>query len=207
MIHLIGAGGHAKVVLDALLAGGVDIGMIRVRDGNVGMRGRDLLGAAIEAPELDERLAGEDVHVAIGAISARAELLNRATALGARALTIIHPSAQVSRFAEVGDGIFVAAQAVIGPSARVGRGVIVNHGAVIDHDSLVGDHCHIAPNASLGGGVRLGHRVLIGAGAVVLPGIRIGDDAIIGAGAVVICDVPDHAEWVGVPAAPNGNRP
>lgn len=207
MIHLIGAGGHAKVVLDALLESGTDLPAIRIRDGRPEMQGRDLLGAAIDTPELDERLAGQDVHVAIGAIAARAGLLDRAAALGARAFTVIHPAARVSRFAEVGDGTFIAALAVVGPSARIGQGVIVNHGAVVDHDCVVGDHCHIAPNASLGGGVRLGHRVLIGAGAVVLPGVSIGDDAVIGAGAVVVRDAPDHAEWVGVPAAPNGNRP
>ena len=207
MIHLIGAGGHAKVVLDALLAGGAALATIRVRDGRAGMRGRDLLGAIIDTPELDDRLVGQNIHVAIGSIAVRADLLQRAVVFGARAVSVFHPSAQVSLFAEVDDGTFVAALAVIGPAARVGRGVIVNHGSVVDHDCIVGDHCHIAPNASLGGGVRLGHRVLIGAGAVVLPGVSIGDDAVIGAGAVVTRDAPDHAEWVGVPAAPNGNRP
>lgn len=207
MIHLIGAGGHARVVLDALLAGGTALAAIRVRDGRPEMQGRDLLGAAVDTPELNEGLAGQDVHVAIGAIAARADLLDRAAALGARPLSVVHPAASVSRFAVIGDGAFVAALAVVGPSAAVGRGVIINHGAVVDHDCVVGDHCHIAPNASLGGGVRLGRRVLIGAGAVVLPGVSIGDDAIIGAGAVVVRDAPSNAEWVGIPAAPHGNRP
>lgn len=206
MIHLIGAGGHAKVVLDALLVGGVDLSAIRIRDGRAGMQGRELLGAPIDTPEVDARLAGQNVHVAVGAIAARADLLDRAVAFGGRPFTVIHPSARVSRFGEIGGGGFIAALAVIGPSARIGQGVIVNHGAVVDHDCVVGDHCHIAPNASLGGGVHIGHRVLIGAGAVVLPGVRIGDDAVIGAGAVVVHDAPDGASWVGVPAAPNGNR-
>ena len=207
MIHLIGAGGHAKVVLDALLAGGTDLAAIGIRDGRPEMQGRDLLGAMIDTPELAQHLSGQDVHVAIGAAPDRAKLLDSAVALGARPASVVHPSARLSRFATVGEGSFIAAQAIVGPSARIGRGVIVNHGAVVDHDCIVGDFCHIAPNASLGGGVQLGHRVLIGAGAVVLPGVSVGDGAVIGAGAVVIRNMPANVEWVGIPAAPHGNRP
>ena len=202
MIHLIGAGGHAKVVLDALLAGGFDPSDIRIRDGRSEMQGRDLLGVIIDTPDVDERLAGHEIHVAIGDAATRAKLLSCAVLTGARALSVIHPSAQVSPFAHVSDGTFVAALSVVGPSARLGHGVIVNHGAVVDHDCVVGDYCHVAPNASLGGGVTVGDQVLIGAGAAVLPGVTIGAGAIIGAGAVVTRDIGPNEIWTGVPANP-----
>lgn len=202
MIHLIGAGGHCKVVLDALLESGAELAAIRVRDGRTERAGGDLLGAPIETPEIVDGLAGADFHVAIGAIDARARLYAEAEAAGGRPLTVRHPSARVSRFAGIADGAFVAALAVVGPSARIGRGVIVNHGAVVDHDCEVGDFTHLAPNAGLGGGVRVGSHCLIGAGAVVLPGLVIGDGATIGAGAVVTRDVAPRQTWTGVPAAP-----
>jgi sugar O-acyltransferase (sialic acid O-acetyltransferase NeuD family) len=202
MIHLIGAGGHCKVVLDALLESGGDLAAIRVRDGRAGRSGGDLLGAPVETPEVVDALAGQDFHVAIGAVEARARLYAEAAAAGGRPLTVRHPSARVSRFAEIADGAFLAALSVVGPSARIGRAVIVNHGAVVDHDCEVGDFTHLAPNCSLGGGVRVGERCLIGAGAVVLPGLSIGDGATIGAGAVVTRDVASHQTWTGVPAAP-----
>ena len=54
---------------------------------------------------------------------------------------------------------------------------------------------------ALGGGVpTLGGHVDIGAGAKVLGPVRIGDHVRIGANAVVLCDVPDGATAVGVPA-------
>lgn len=202
MIHLIGAGGHCKVVLDALLEGGADLSSIRVRDGRAELAGGDLLGARIETSEIVGALEGQDFHVAIGAIEARARLHAAAEAAGGRALTVRHRSAVVSRFAVVADGAFIAALSVVGPAARIGRGVIVNHGAVVDHDCDVGDFTHLAPNCSLGGGVRVGERCLIGAGAVVLPGLSIGDDVTIGAGAVVTRDVASNQTWTGVPAAP-----
>lgn len=202
MIHLIGAGGHARVVLDALMEGGSNLSTVVVRANDLGA---PLLGQPVETPEISPSMAGLSFHVAIGAAGPRQKLHRMAETAGATALTVRHPTASVSRFATLGPGSFIAAQAVIGPQARLGRGVIVNHGAVVDHDCSVGDFTHVAPNASLGGGVSVGGRCLIGAGAVVLPGVRIGDDVTVGAGAVVTRDIAAHQTWVGVPAAPRAS--
>ncbi len=202
MIHLIGAGGHCKVVLDALLEGGVALADIRVRDGRADMAGRDLLGAVVETPEIAPVLSGHSFHIAIGAAAVRQRLHAEAEAAGGIAHTVRHPAAGVSRFAEIGDGSLVAAFAVVGPGVRIGRSVIVNHGAVIDHDCKIGNFVHLAPSCSLGGSVTVGARCLIGAGAVVLPGLSIGDDVTVGAGAVVTRDIASNQTWTGIPAAP-----
>jgi len=202
MIHLIGAGGHGKVVFDALLESGAEPDAIRVRDGQAQRTGDAFMGTVIDTPEIDDRLAGQRFHVTVGDAAARARLFAQAQAAGAQALTLLHPSAQVSRFAALGDGAFVAAMAVVGPDAVLGQGVIVNHGAIVDHDCSVGDFSHIAPRAALGGGARIGARCLIGAGAVVLPGVVIGDDVVLGAGAVAVRDIASNQTWTGVPATP-----
>lgn len=203
-ILLLGASGHAKVVLDALLAGGRVRADIDVVDDAPQLQGRDYFDAPILAREAST--AGL-FHVGIGVGRVREQPFGVLAAAGRIPFTVLHPAAVVSPFAVVGAGSFVAALAVVGPAARLGESVIVNHGAIVDHDCVVGAFTHIAPHATLGGAVHIGRRVMVGAGANVLPNVRVGDDSTIGAGAVVTRDVPSGAIWVGVPAAPLSRKP
>jgi sugar O-acyltransferase (sialic acid O-acetyltransferase NeuD family) len=199
-IFIIGAGGHAKVVIDALLAGGVARARLRVSDNAAALAGSTLLGIAVEQPAVRPEMRDGQFHVAIGNADARRRLHQELAALGARPLAVIHPRAVVSGAAELGAAVFVAANAIVAPGAALAQGVIVNHGAVVDHDCRVGPFSHVAPNATLGGAVVLGAQVLVGAGANVLPGRHVGDNAVLGAGAVVINNVPAARTCVGVPA-------
>lgn len=196
-IHLIGAGGHGRVVADALVSAGVDAATIIVRDSRAGLT---MLGRPVATPEVDATMVSHWFHIAIGVGTIRARLHMAALAVGARPLRVVHPSAILALDAVLGDGVLVAAGTVIAPGATIGDGTIINHGAVVDHDCRVGDFCHIAPNAALGGEVGIGDRVMIGAGAVLLPGITIADDVTIGAGAVVLRTIGERGTWVGNPA-------
>jgi sugar O-acyltransferase (sialic acid O-acetyltransferase NeuD family) len=202
-ILLYGAGGHAKVVLDALLLDGAKRADIDVADDSAALHGSDFLGAPVRPAG---ECGGRRFHVAIGIARAREAVQARLLAEGRQALAVIHPRACVSPLASLGQGVFIAAQAVVAPAARIGDAVIVNHGAIVDHDCMVGAFTHIAPNATLGGNVTIGRRVLIGAGATLLPGVQVGDDCVIGAGAVVTADVAAGGTWVGVPARPLGRE-
>lgn len=196
-VLLLGAGGHGKVVLDALLATGVPRAAIDVADDRAPARGGDFLGGPVRDPA---ECSAQRFHVAVGVAAARERIHQRLQAAGGDPLTVQHPAACVSPLATIAAGCFLAARAIVAPAASLGASVIVNHGAVVDHDCVVGAFSHIAPNATLAGNVTIGRRVLVGAGANLLPGVEVGDDAIIGAGAVVCANVPAGATWAGVPA-------
>lgn len=196
-IHLIGAGGHGRVVADALIVAGTDPATIVVRDGRTGLT---MLGRAVATPEVVMAMAGTRFHVAVGSAAIRARLQAAGAAVGATPLTVVHPAAVISPEATVGAGVLIAAIAVVAPGVTLGDGTIVNHGAVVDHDCRVGAFCHVAPRATLCGDVTLGDRVTIGAGATVLPGLSIADDVTIGAGAVVVRPIGEPGTWVGNPA-------
>lgn len=201
-VAVLGAGEHAKVVLDALLCAMPGV-RIELRDDDAAKAGAMSCGVAILCPIGDLAALPESVHVAIGNNRTRRELSSTLLATGKTLLAVLHPSAVVSRFADIAPGAFVAAQAVIGPYAAIQAGAIINHGAVIDHDCTVGAWSHVAPNATLGGAVVIGDGCLIGSGSVVLPGISVGRGAIVGSGAVVTRDVPAGVTVIGIPARAN----
>lgn len=194
---IFGAGGHGRVVADAALLAG-NWPRVLACDRDPARCVGDLLpGVAVLRP--DEALtAATAVHVAIGNAASREK--EAASLAPGMLATVAHPRSSISGHAQVAAGCFIAAQAVVGPGACLGKAVIVNHGAVVDHDVAVGDFSHIAPLAALGGGARIGRRVLVGSGTSVLPGVRVGDDIVIGAGAVVADHLTEPGVYAGVPA-------
>jgi len=207
-VVVIGAGGHAKVVVETIRATGkFDV---------IGLVDRNPRQChAIDAPMLGnddilEKLRGSGIAgavIALGDNSLRQRMGGRLIALNFFLPAIVHPSAFVSPSAQIGAGAVVMARAVIGTQTQIGELAIVNTGAVIDHDNKVGAAAHVAPGCALAGNVKIGARVLIGIGSAVRPGIVIGDDAIVGAGSAVVSDVTAGTTVVGVPARPLARTP
>lgn len=192
---VIGAGGHAKIVVATLLDLGASIDMIV--DDVVYRQDARLWDLPVSGPIDAQPLSGRPAVLAIGDNAARQRLAGR---LDCDWQVVIHPTAYVHPTARLGEGAFVAAGAVIQPDSVVGAHTIVNTGATIDHDCVVGPHAHIAPGANLAGEVELGAGVLVGVGAAIAPRVRIGDWAVLGAGAVAVRDLPAGVTAVGVPA-------
>ncbi len=197
---VVGAGGHAKVVIDTLHAAGVG-NVVGAFDDDPAKQSGHVLGVPVVGPisDLDE-MRGVRIIVAVGDNAQRRDLAER---LGRFSLaTAVHPSAVVAPSAEVGPGAAVFAGAVLQPEAFVGAHAVINTAATVDHDCRVGVYAQLGPGAHLCGGVTVEEGAFLGAGCTVTPGVRIGAWSTVGAGAVVTRDVPAGAAVVGVPARP-----
>ena len=188
-VIVLGAGGHARVVIDGLRRAGFSVAGIcapELKPGQPGPLGVTVLGN-------DDALARMDKHShllangigSVGDVTIRRTVFERMTADGWRFATLIHPAATVGDQCNLAEGAQIMAGAVLQCGVHVGRNTIVNSSASIDHDCRIGDHVHVAPGAVLSGNVSVGARSHLGTGAIVIHGNSIGDDVLIGAGAVV----------------------
>jgi UDP-perosamine 4-acetyltransferase len=198
---MIGAGGHAKVVLEAIRAAAIGevSGLVDPAPAAPILLGVPVLGGDEMLPRL-RREGFDTAVVALGNNALREKLGCILLEMGFVLPCIVHPSAVVAPSISLGDGAVIMARAVVGTETVIGRLAIVNTGAVVDHDNRIGAAAHIGPACGLAGNVHVGDRAMVGVGSAVSPGIRIGVDAIVGAGAAVVADVADGAIVGGVPA-------
>lgn len=203
-VIVIGAGGHAKVVVDLLQCAGRTV--LGLTDPDPDRVAGEVLGVAIlgsDAVLTDHR--PEEVELANGIGSTepptkRQDLYDQLVARGYRFATLVHPSAIVARDADMGPGAQLMAGTIIQPGVRIGPNCIVNTGATIDHDCIIGAHVHIAPGVTLSGAVEVGDATHIGTGASIIQGVSIGAGCMVRAGAVITEDVMDGARVGRVPS-------
>lgn len=203
-VIVIGAGGHAKVVLDVLLERGQRV--IGLLDSDPAKKNKELLGVPVLGG--DEILASyppNNVSLVLGIGSSgrpnhRRNIYEALKSRGYLFPVFVHPSAIITHAVEISDGTIVMAGAVVQPGCRIGANCIVNTGARIDHDCQLGNHVHVAPGAILCGDVCVGADSHIGAGSTIIQGINVGEGAIVAAGALVVDNIPDRTTVLGVPA-------
>lgn len=118
---------------------------------------------------------------------------------GAEFVTIIHPTARISRYAKIGAGCIITPNSNVNTEARVGDFVAVLASG-IGHDATIGDFSTLSGHVCINGHVEVGQGVYIGCGALIAPGKKIGDHATIGIGSVVVSNVKPDITVFGNPA-------
>jgi sugar O-acyltransferase (sialic acid O-acetyltransferase NeuD family) len=178
MVLLIGAGGHAKAIVEALVARGHEIVAY------VDEREAPWLDVPRLSSEIEWRRPDTAIVLGFGALAPkqlrrRLGVLDAMIERGFTALPVVHPHAYVSPSADIGNGVTILAGAIIQPGVRLARGAIINSGAIVEHDSIVGPGTHIAPGAVVLADCTVGSCSMVGANAVILRGESVADDSLV----------------------------
>lgn len=189
-LYIIGASGHAKVIIE--IAEAQQIHVVAAID--MDLNKKQILDYPVYQTMPD---TAKNVCIAIGNNNIR----ERIAAENAQYTfpVLRHPAANISTRSTIGAGTVVMAGVSINSEARIGKHCIINTNASIDHECVIEDYVHLSPNVALAGNVSVGHHTHIGIGASVIQNIKIGNHCTIGAGAVIIKDVPDGSTVVGNP--------
>jgi UDP-perosamine 4-acetyltransferase len=202
-VIIMGAGDHAKVLLDILLE--QDVTVIGLTDKSIS-KGTCIYGVPVIGDDSEIlKYKTDEIELvngigSVGNTSIRQKVFSSLKEKGYFFRSVIHEASIVSKRAKLGEGVQLLVGAIVNIEAEIDDNTIINTKASIDHGCVIGKHCHIAPGCSFSGCVRIGDCTHIGTGTSIIQGINIGKNVLIGAGSVVINDISDNEKAFGVPA-------
>lgn len=195
---IIGAGGYAKSVLDAVDYFNYEVvGFIDEFTDK-----KSHIGYPILTKNLDDLKDNKKFvyFIAIGNNVIRKKWYDRINDRGLRLINVVDKSAIISPKAIIGNACFVGKMAIVNSNAKIGNNCIINTKALVEHGCIVSDHVNLSTNSVINGDVVVGDGSFVGSGSITIGQLGIGKWSTVGAGAVVINNVGDNITVAGVPA-------
>lgn len=200
-IVIIGAGGHAKSVIDTIERAGNFKIIGCIAEDSVSCLDYDVLGSDSTAQSLFNK-GVKYAAMGLGTITditLKKKLVNYYEMIGFKFPAIIDPSSICSKYTNIEDGVFIAKNCVLNTNVNIKKHSIINTSVSIDHDTIIGEFCHIAPGTVMSGGVVIGDYCHCGTNSTFIQDINVGNNSFIGAGSVVVKNIPSNTFGYGVP--------
>ena len=176
---LVGAGGFGRMAAEQAM---LQYNCAFVDDGQpVGdeICGIPVIGGVDDLPELRKEYSL--LVVGIGNNRFRAQVYEKAKALGFAFPNIVAPSAYISPFAEVGCGCVLMQNACVQNGASVGNGVLLNAGTEVHCGGTVGDYVLLYTNSTIRTGAKVRRYARVGGNVTVCNNATVPEEA----------DIPD----------------
>lgn len=201
-IIILGTGGNAIDILDTLNE--LKETCIGFLDDDKAKWNKECYGVKVLGP-LEDAQAYKDSYFVNGIGNSKnffqkESIIAKTKISTQRFLTLIHPTASVSKMAKLGFGSVVLQQVTISSNANIGNHVIILPNSIISHDVSIGDYSSITAGVSISGGVNIGNSCYLGTNSSIISNVTIDDYALVGMGSVVLKDVASKTVVVGNPA-------
>lgn len=141
------------------------------------------------------------VSIAVGDSRIREKAISQLPK-GVEFITLIHPTAVVSKWVTLGEGAVICAGTIITCDIKIGKHVQLNLNTTIGHDCEIGDFFTTAPNVNISGNCTFGNHVYFGTSSSIKQGVSITDNVTIGMGAIATKDIIEPGVYIGIPAKP-----
>ncbi len=182
-LHIIGAGGHAKVVIDSLNKKKYsNIYLYDDKYPKINKLGDIKIINKVSAIPINKK----DLYfVAIGNNKIRKKIILYLLSRNLKLETIINTSSLISKNSKIMPGTLIGPRAIINSGACIEKGCIINTASIIEHDCYISDFTHVAPGSMLGGGVYLDKMCLIGIGSIIIPNVKVKKNTLVKAGSII----------------------
>ena len=148
---------------------------------------------------LEDKYGTNKFFISFGNMKTRKKVYEYLISHGWESVNIIHPDAVVSPSAKIGKGVLIESGCLVTPSPVIGDNVVINTGSQVNHDNIIESHVYIASGVILSGGVEIGENTLLDDGVIITLGKKVGKNSLIGAGSVVTKNIPDNVIAYGSP--------
>ena len=173
-VIVVGAGGHAKVVADALLCSG-EFELLGFADDNVAI-GTKILENHEVISTIDGFLSWKNnvdfLALGIGNLVVRSKLVNQLSN-DFKWTAVIHPSAVVATSAILGEGVTILANAVVASQAEIEAFAIIDAGVIVDHECRIGKYTHLCIGSLIGSNSSISDNYKTELGQIVPPFSKI----------------------------------
>ena len=130
----------------------------------------------------------------------RAQIAEFLRKKNAKFASLIHPSCEISKFADIGEGAVIEPFCMVSANAVLGEFCLVESHSLIGHNASVGKCSNIGSHCDITGFCQIGEFCEIRHGAAIIPNVKIGNNVIVGENSAVIKSAKDFEKICGIPA-------
>ncbi len=205
-VLILGAGALSKLIIDTIYEinkKSKKYDIVGLLDDSSDSQGTEVLGYKVlgMVKDLKDFVDLDTVFVcAIAESKVKKRVVDMAHELGVKSINLIHPTAYVSDFAEMGIGNIISAGVSVEPDVKFEDFVFVGFNTTIGHDVILERHSSIMPGVNIAGKVHLEEGTYLGMDSTILQDCILGEYSTVGANTLVTKNVGRNTTVVGVPA-------